>query len=52
MKPINKIFEYLKESNLTMIGYKYQDERIKDELISKYQSPSNDMIMAESSEGG
>lgn len=35
MKPINKIFEYLKESNLTMIGYKYQDERIKDELISK-----------------
>lgn len=35
MNPINKIFEYLKESNLTMIGYKYQDERIKDELISK-----------------
>lgn len=35
MKPINKIFEYLKESNLTMIGYKYQDERIKDEFISK-----------------
>ena len=35
MKPINKIFEYLKESNLTMIGYKYQDERTKDELISK-----------------
>ena len=35
MKSINKIFEYLKESNLTMIGYKYQDERIKDELISK-----------------
>lgn len=35
MKPINKIFEYLKKSNLTMIGYKYQDERIKDELISK-----------------
>ena len=35
MEPINKIFEYLKESNLTMIGYKYQDERIKDELISK-----------------
>lgn len=35
MKPINKIFEYLKESNLTMIGYKYQDERIKDDLISK-----------------
>lgn len=35
MKPIDKIFEYLKESNLTMIGYKYQDERIKDELISK-----------------
>lgn len=35
MNPIDKIFEYLKESNLTMIGYKYQDERIKDELISK-----------------
>jgi len=35
MKSINKIFECLKESNLTMIGYKYQDERIKDELISK-----------------
>lgn len=35
MEPIDKIFEYLKESNLTMIGYKYQDERIKDELISK-----------------
>ena len=35
MKPINKIFEYLKESNLTMIVYNYQDERIKDELISK-----------------
>lgn len=35
MEPIDKIFEYLKESNLTMIGYNHQDERIKDELISK-----------------
>lgn len=35
MNPINKIFEHLDKSNLTMIGYKYQDERIKDELISK-----------------
>jgi hypothetical protein len=35
MNPINKIFEYLKESNLTMIGYNNQDELIKDEFISK-----------------
>ena len=35
MEPISKIFEYLKESNLTMIGYKFRDERTKDELISK-----------------
>lgn len=35
MEPISKIFDFLKESNLTMIGYKFRDERIKDELISK-----------------
>ena len=35
MEPISKIFDFLKESNLTMIGYKFQDERTKDELISK-----------------
>jgi hypothetical protein len=35
MEPIDKIFEHLKESNLTMIGYNNQDELIKDEFISK-----------------
>jgi hypothetical protein len=35
MEPIDKIFEHLKESNLTMIGYNHTDERTKDELISK-----------------
>ena len=35
MEPIEKIFEHLKESNLTMIGYNHQDKLIKDEFISK-----------------
>lgn len=35
MEPISKIFDFLKDSNLTVIGYKFQDERTKDEFISK-----------------
>ena len=35
MEPIEKIFEHLRESNLTMIGYNQQDKLIKDEFISK-----------------
>lgn len=32
---IEQIFDFMNESNLTIVGYKFQDERIKDEFISK-----------------
>ena len=32
---IAEIFDFMNESNLTIVGYKFQDERIKDEFISK-----------------
>lgn len=32
---IEQIFDFMNGSNLTIVGYKFQDERIKDEFISK-----------------
>jgi SepF-like predicted cell division protein (DUF552 family) len=32
---IEQIFDFMNKSNLTIVGYKFQDERIKDEFISK-----------------
>lgn len=34
MKTINDLFDLIKKSDITLIGYTFQDERIKDELIS------------------
>jgi hypothetical protein len=32
---IEQIFDFMNESNLTIVGYNFQDERIKDEFVSK-----------------
>jgi hypothetical protein len=32
---IEQIFDFMNKSNLTIVGYQFQDERIKDEFISK-----------------
>ena len=34
MKKIDELFDLVKQSDMTLIGYTFQDERIKDELIS------------------
>lgn len=35
MKPTEYIFELINNSNISLLGYSYKDERIKDEIISK-----------------
>jgi hypothetical protein len=34
LKTINDLFDLIKKSDVTLIGYTFQDERIKDEFIS------------------
>jgi hypothetical protein len=34
MKKLNDLFDLVKQSDVTLIGYTFQNERIKDELIS------------------
>lgn len=36
MKTSNELFDLVKQSNMTLIGYTFKDERIKDELISNF----------------
>ena len=36
MKPLKDLCNLIEESTLTLIGYTFQDERIKDELISNF----------------
>ena len=36
MKPLNDLFDLVKQSDVTLIGYTTQDEKIKDELISNF----------------
>jgi hypothetical protein len=36
MKTLNDLFDLVKQSNVTLIGYTFQDEKIKDELISNF----------------
>ena len=36
MKISNELFNLVKQSDMTLIGYTFKDERIKDELISNF----------------
>jgi hypothetical protein len=36
MKTLNDLFDLFKQSHVILIGYTFQDERIKDELISNF----------------
>ncbi len=36
MKSLNDLFDLVKQSDVTLIGYTFQDEKIKDELISNF----------------
>ena len=36
MKNIEELFDLVKKSDVTLIGYTFRDERIKDELISNF----------------
>jgi len=36
MKTVNDLFDLVKQSDVTLIGYTFKDERIKDELISNF----------------
>lgn len=36
MKTLNDLFDLVKQSDVTLIGYTFQDEKIKDELISNF----------------
>ncbi len=36
MKKLNDLFDLIKQSDVTLIGYTFQNERIKDELISNF----------------
>ena len=36
MKKINELFDLIKQSDVTLIGYTFKDEKIKDELISNF----------------
>ncbi len=36
MKTLNDLFDLIKQSDVTLIGYTFQDEKIKDELISNF----------------
>ena len=36
MKTINDLFDLFKQSDVTLVGYTFKDERIKDELISNF----------------
>ena len=36
MKKLNDLFDLVKQSDVTLIGYTFQNERIKDELISNF----------------
>jgi hypothetical protein len=36
MKTINDLFDLIKQSDMTLIGYTFKDERVKDELISNF----------------
>jgi hypothetical protein len=36
MKSLNDLFDLIKQSDVTLIGYTFQNERIKDELISNF----------------
>jgi len=36
MRTLNDLFDLVKQSDVTLIGYTFQDEKIKDELISNY----------------
>lgn len=45
MKPTEYLFELINNSNISLLGYSYKDERIKDEIISKvshYELPEID----------
>lgn len=35
MKPTEYLFELINQSNITLLGYTFKEERIKDEIISK-----------------
>jgi hypothetical protein len=35
MKDISYIFDLLKKSDVSLLGYRFKQERIKDEIISK-----------------
>lgn len=41
---INKLYDQINKSNLTLIGYSYKDEMIKDKLISKLNPYSIESI--------
>jgi hypothetical protein len=36
MKTLNDLFDLVKQSDVTLIGYTFQDEKIKDDLISNF----------------
>jgi hypothetical protein len=36
MKTLNDLFDLIKQSDVTLIGYTFQNERMKDELISNF----------------
>jgi hypothetical protein len=36
MKPLNDLFDLVKQSDVTLIGYTFRNEKIKDELISNF----------------
>jgi len=36
MKKIEDLFDFVKQSDVTLIGYTFKDEKIKDELISNF----------------
>lgn len=36
MKGYTELFSLIKQSDVTLIGYTFKDERIKDELISNF----------------
>ncbi len=36
MKKVSDLFDLVKQSTMTLVGYTFEDERIKDELISNF----------------
>lgn len=36
MKDIKDLFDLVKQSEMTLIGYTFKDERVKDELVSNF----------------